>query len=372
VRLKSFTSSAWYNISLDRRSCDCSYFQKANKPCKHLNALGVHSKARPFIPKSHPTFSQALSALVKAIRVRRVEDAVYWLVYLDGYSNEKRNRYRIARRLLIGSAEDGHSVAVMEEIVNQFSNLMRVETDLLYLATEAVRICKVPNWWDPVSGGPDYIYSGMVARRILWQFPERPAVQNMTRLIEEGIAQKNRPMALAGVMGLSEAKMGATKQAEAMLSLAKRHQHLLAERLAEIHLHAKSALSHDNNFLCQAVWMMAGGNSPVAEVAEPVSDIEVSSLLDEARERWKDPKPIPRWCCDGTHSAGDDPRFMGTWEHMFGVCRAFAHYGRVDPTDKWLPSFQCYDGLTVEEGGPDQGPISAINCKNLQLDLGIS
>jgi hypothetical protein len=310
--------------------------------------------------------------LVKAIRIRRVEDAVYWLVYLDGYRKEKRERYRTARRLLIGSAEDGHSVAVMENVAKQFFTLIRVETDLLYLAAAALRICKVPNWWNPVSGGPEYIYSGMLGRRTLLQFPERPAVQNMTRLIEEGIAERNEPMALAGVMGLSEAKMGGTKQAEFMLSLAKRHQHPIAERLAEVHLRAKSALSYDNNFLCQAAWTMAGGVSPVADLAEPVFEAEVMGLLDEAREHWKNPKPIPRWCCDGTHSAGDDPRFMGTWEHMFGVCRAFAHYGRVDPKDKWLPSFECYDGLTVEEGDPDQDPISEINCKNLQLASGIS
>jgi hypothetical protein len=285
VRLKSFTSSAWYSISLERRICNCGYFHKTHKPCKHLNALGIYSVARPFIPKSHPSYSQALSALVKAIRIRRVEDAVYWLVYLDGYSKEKRERYRTGRRLLISSAEDGHSVAVMEDVVNQFSKLIRVETDLLYLAIEAVRICKVPNWWHPVSGGPDYIYSGMVGRRMLWQFPERPAAQNMTRLIEEGIAERNKTMALAGLLGLSEARMGGTKQADFILSLARSYQHSLAERLAEVHRHAKSALSSDNNFLSQAAWMMAGGVSPVAEQSAPVTEAEVADLIERAKER---------------------------------------------------------------------------------------
>jgi hypothetical protein len=59
--------------------------------------------------------------------------------------------------------------------------------------------------------------------------------------------------------------------------------------LAEIHLHARSALSRDNNFLSQAVWMMAGGISPVADAIEPVLDSEVADLLDRAREKWKDP-----------------------------------------------------------------------------------
>jgi hypothetical protein len=34
---------------------------------------------------------------------------------------------------------------------------------------------------------------------------------------------------------------------------------------------------------------------------------------------------------------------------MYAVCKAFEHYGRVDPDDKWLPAFQCYDGLIIEK-----------------------
>lgn len=76
-----------------------------------MGALGLY-RVRPFRPTSHPTFSQALSALVKSLRIRRPEEAVYWLVYLDRFT-EREYRFRTARRLLIGSAEDGHSVAVI-------------------------------------------------------------------------------------------------------------------------------------------------------------------------------------------------------------------------------------------------------------------
>jgi hypothetical protein len=138
---------------------------KPRRPCKHLNALGVFSESRPFVPKTHPTFSQALSALVKSIRLRRVEDALYWLVYLDTFK-DKASRFRTARRILIGSAEDGHSVAVMEKVADQFSALARLETDVVHLAAEMVRISKIPNWWHPDSGGPDYIYQGMLGETI--------------------------------------------------------------------------------------------------------------------------------------------------------------------------------------------------------------
>jgi hypothetical protein len=348
IRLKSFTGDTWYNISLDRRTCDCPAFRMMpGPPCNHLNALGIYSERKPFIPQSHPTFSQALSALVKSLRIRRVEDAVYWLVYLDSF-REKTSRFRVARRLLIGSAEDGHSVAVMEKVVERFSTLTRGDTDLLYLAAEAVRICKIPNWWHPASGGPDYIYSGLVGERELLHFAGDHSQENMTRLIEQGIEERNKSMALAGVMGLSHARLSSTKQAELILALAKKHQHLLAERLAQVHLSARSALSGDNNFLCQAAWMMAGGQSPVADTMESVFAAEVMELLDKAKYRWKRPQPIPGWCCDGVHSAGEDVRFMGMWNHMFAVCRAFAHYGRVDPEDEWIDKFRCDDGLEIE------------------------
>jgi hypothetical protein len=363
VQVKSFFADKWYDISPQQKTCGCSEFQKIKKPCRHLNALGIYGEARLFVPKARPTFSQALSALVKSVRIRRAGEAVYWLVYLDGYSGERRERVRVARRLLIGSAEDGHSLPVMEDVVSQFSKLQRVETDLRYLAAAALKICKVPNWWHPDSGGADYIYSGMVGQRFLWHFPDSPNLQNTTELIEQGIAEGNKPMALAGVMGLSEVKMGSTKQAEFILSLASKLHHPLAERLALIHLKAKSALSYDNNFLCQAAWMMAGGVTPVAEKIEFVSEAEVEALLAEARERWNAPEPIPRWCCDGHHSAGDDPRFMGTWEHMYAACRAFAHYGRLDPEDAWLPEFQCFDGLCIRMD-PAGDQFCATDCKN--------
>jgi hypothetical protein len=35
------------------------------------------------------------------------------------------------------------------------------------------------------------------------------------------------------------------------------------------------------------------------------------------------------------------------WHHMYAVCKAFEHYGRVEPSDKWLPDFQCYDSLVM-------------------------
>lgn len=347
IRLKAFRDDDWHHVSLKKQTCDCQDSNTMAGNCRHLTALGIYPR-KAFVPKTHPTFSQALSALVKSLRIRRVEEAVYWLVYLDTFP-EASYRFRVARRLLIGSAEDGHSIAVMEKVVENFSKICRPQTELMHLAAEAVRICKVPNWWHPSTGGPDYIYSGMVGKRELAYWAGELNVETMTDLIIEGIEERQRDKAVAGVIGLSGAKMGGTAQAKLILSLANRYRYPLAERLAEIHLRARSALSGDNNFLCQAAWMMAGGKSPVADSLEPVDEAEVMALIELAREKWKTPKPIPGWCCDGTHSAGNDIRFMGMWPQMFSVCQAFEYYGRIDPDDKWLAEFQCFDGLMIQE-----------------------
>src|SRR5690348_8164413 len=120
IYIKSFSGDAWYQVSVTERLCDCAAFRSMpGLPCKHLKALGIQTEPRPFTPAVRPTFSQALSGLVKSIRLRRPDDAVYWLVYLDTFK-EPTTRTRIARRLLIGAAEDGHSISVMEMTASKF------------------------------------------------------------------------------------------------------------------------------------------------------------------------------------------------------------------------------------------------------------
>lgn len=348
LRLRSFRGDDWYTISLEDKTCDCEEFQAKAGRCEHLNALGIH-RLRPFKPTTHPTFSQALSGLVKSIRIRKVDDAIYWLLYLDSFK-EAEHRFRAARRLLIGSAEDGHSIRVMETVASGFWEMSKRQCELIKLVAGVLRICKLPNWWHPGSGGPDYIYCSLIGQRA-WLYKQWDRkLTTLQREIQKAIEEKNRAMAIGGVIAFTdlEETFGATKQAEFLLNQAENMGHDLAARLCRVHLSAKSALSSDNNFLCQAAWMMAGGVSPIAESIESVTTEECHELLEKAKERWRNPQPIPRWCCDGIHSAGDDPRFTGMLPEMWAVCRAFQHYGRLDPNDVWLPQFQCYEGLIIE------------------------
>ena len=364
IRLRSFKGDDWYNISIEEKTCDCPSFDSRANGCEHLTALGIH-RLRPFTPTTHPTFSQALSALVKSIRLRRVEDAVYWLVYLDSFK-EKQYRFRTARRLLIGSAEDGHSVAVMEEVGRKFWKLCKPASDLIELVAEAVRICKLPNWWHPDSGGLHYIHESLIGQRT-WLYKRWDhTATTLQNEIGKAIVEKNPATAIGGVMSFADVRptFGATKQAEFLLQCAERVGHDLAARLCKVHLSAKSALSGDNNFLSQASWMLAGGESPVAETILPVTADECHELLEKAKERWKNPEPIPSWCCDGLHCAGDDPRFAGCLPEMWAVCRAFQHYERLSPDDEWLESFKCYDGLIIQQCELALEEEVAPNCQH--------
>ena len=227
IRLRSFKGTHWYNISVNHKTCDCRVFDTA-KGCEHLTALGLH-RVRYFSPTAHPSSSQALSALVKSIRIRRIEDAVYWLLYLDTFK-EPQYRFRTARRLLIGSAEDGDSVAVMEEIGRKFWKLCKPAADLIELVSEAIRICKLPNWWHPDSGGPDYIYQSLVGQRAWFYKAWDQSLTAVQNDLAKAIAERNRAVAIGAVMAFGEVRpvFGATKQAELLLECAERLRHDLA------------------------------------------------------------------------------------------------------------------------------------------------
>jgi hypothetical protein len=309
IRLRSFKGNDWYKISTDQKTCDCPNFLPKDG-CEHLSAVGIH-RLKPFTPTTHPTFSQALSGLVKSIRIRRVEmRSIGWCTSTPSKGHSIGSGQHAD---LIGSAEDGHSIAVMENVASNFRMLSKPQTELTDLVAEAIRICKLPNWWHLDSGGPNYIYESLIGQRGWLYKAWDHIVTTLQKETEKAIEEKNRAMAIGVVMAFADVRpmFGATKQAEFLLQEAERMGHELAERLGRVHLSARSALSGDNNFLCQAAWMMAGGESPVAEKILPVTEDQCHELLEKAKERWRNPEPIPRWCCDGVHCAGDDPRFMG-------------------------------------------------------------
>lgn len=356
LQLKSFSDRGdlWYTIDLEEATCSCPSFQRSKRRhCKHLYMLGVYKKV-PYIHSTQPSFAQALSALVKSIRIRQPEEAVYWLQYLLSPKFVKQSdRFRVIRRVFQATAEDGMSVDVMEKTATKFFYLTKPDTPFLYVVAEIFRICKVPNWWaDP--GGQDFIYSSMMGRRLCMQEKWDKKPETAFAGIKKAIEEQNRLETLKWFFCFEAVKNGDasyTKQAEWLLQIAIERNHPIAQRLCYLHLKYQKILISDNNFVSQAAWYLAGGKTNLAEQIEPVTTGECVELIDKVQESWKTPHVLPDWCADGVHCAGNDVRFAGLLPQMNALCEAFKHYGKIDPADEWLPKFYPRDGLTIRQQG---------------------
>ena len=346
IELRSFTQpDRYYSVDSDHGTCTCDSFH-LDGWCGHLEAAGRYRPRRVTL-SARPSYSQALSAVVKGIRVRNLDVAAYWLRYCWGFNAKLAGaQFRTVRRLLIGSAEDGHSIAVMEKVSDSFAAILKKNVEFPAVLAELVRICKVPNWWHPATGGHDYIRSGMLASRRALYDPAPYSLEDCNMGIHTAIAQQDR---VAGLFWMIKAA-GTSKEvwstiAHLVAVIANSRGHEPALRLMRnVHLRHAKVLSGDNNFIGQAIWLMAGGDCPGLDQIEDVTDDEVMALLE--RLTATPPYVVPDWCCDGIHCAGNDARYTGMWPRMYAVCHEFNRYGRVDPSDLWLESeFYKLDGL---------------------------
>jgi hypothetical protein len=346
ILLRSF-SRPDVTCEVDKQQGHCSCPAYAGDGwCKHLEQVGRYRPGKATL-SSHPSYSQALSGVVKGIRVRNLFEAAYWLNYCWTFNNRlSGSQFRTVRRLLIGAAEDGHSIAVMERVSDAFVPLLAKDVPLVNVLAQLIRICKVPNWWHPETGGHDYIYAGMLAqRRTLYDRTVRDAAQCLGGL-EQAINEADQVAALFWTMKAhdSESKAG-LPLAEKLLQIAVQRSHDPAIRLIRnIYLRHAKSLTADTNFTCQAAWLLAGGASPVIDQIEPVLRSEGQRLLDDVLAA--PAHVIPGFMCDGIHCAGNDVRYAGMWDRMFAVCQQFKHHQRVDPDDVWLEDeFYSMDGL---------------------------
>lgn len=347
VRLESFTTSGrFYEVDKDAVTCTCPAFNSSSH-CKHLEAVGVY-KQRKATLTARPNYSQALSALVKCIRIRDLNEGAYWLHYCWGFNNRlSGSQFRTVRRLLIGSAEDGHSIAVMEKMSANFPMLLSKQVEFEKVMAEFFRICKVPNWWNPETGGHDYIYCGMLATRKILYTTHNHSLEDCLHGLEQAIGKQDKVGALFWTLLIHETKKGAGLHiAQKLHTLALMHNCKPAQRLMQnVYLPHARSLSTDSNFTGQAAWLLAGGTSPVIDQIEPVTRGEVRRLIERVNDT--QPHPPPEWCCDGVHCGGNDIRYAGMWDRMHGVCNQFSHYGRVNP-DEWIEDkFYSLDGLRV-------------------------
>ncbi len=104
ILLRSFSrADVTYEVDKEQGHCSCPAYA-AEGWCKHLEQMGRY-KPRNAKLSSHPSYSQALSGLVKGIRVRNLTAAAYWLNYCWSFNDRlSGTQFRTVRRLLIGAA----------------------------------------------------------------------------------------------------------------------------------------------------------------------------------------------------------------------------------------------------------------------------
>lgn len=271
--------------------------------------------------------SACMSALIKAIRLRDVAMAARYLGYL--WVEGKDSRVRTHRRILICSAEDNTSVAVMNHVSDWFK---REQPEMQHAVREVLRICGTPNWYATPSGRA---YTGA-----WWQAESEAnphsgkSQESLQTLIEGSVRAHDTIEAMRAFNALvSDRRYNRQSLATCLRLLAVEADSSLAIRLADIHIQHLTALWWDSNFLGQCLYtILKGPIGPQCDV-EP-DEHQVRTLTAQATAQASAPD-VPSWCLDGIHTSGGDPRFSGVIKHMAAACIAYERFGRLSPDDAW-------------------------------------
>ncbi len=293
-----------------------------------------------------PTPSEAISAFIKTVRLRHSGDAVNWFTYLWLQPKQKS---RIKRRILLCSGEDNISVGVTEKVSEWFGGPGRKSFEAA--ATEVLRICSTPNWWAQ-SDGREYIYNWRIAEL---SSPDFRGITLDALFQIMGSAVNNHDL----VRGLSAFNAAYERPdfrsqllAEHLLRWTGESGNQQARRLAQVFYRHAATLWLDSNISGQAYYSLVHGKFGEQHVPE-ISVEAVSQSIQNSIERLQTPIETPAFARDGIHTrSGRDSRFAGVVRHMSAACKAYEHYGRLDPSDEWLRAF--YDQPIIAPSGDKQ------------------
>lgn len=292
-----------------------------------------------------PNTALYVSALVKSIRLRRTEDAITWLLTLWSFPTLRR---RITRRVLISSAEDSISPELIGAVVGWYNGPHR--QSFLHAAREVCRICGTPSWW-AIPAGHDMMFS--------WKRAEAIAERVHTNSLDAALMMLDRAIARKYLLGGLGVFMRASllpdfSNVRIVSALCPWVEQLNDERVTKLFdswRQVAPELGRDTNLSGLLVFLLLGGRVP--EVSVP--DIKDPSVQLTA----KSPQCVqltangagaalqpPAWANDGIHARADGPidrRFAGVLSNFVAMCRAYDFYGRLDPSDPWLPEFYLCD-----------------------------
>jgi len=267
----------------------------------------------------------SVSALMKSIRLRRVEDALYWLGVMF---TARAGLPYLRRRVFSSSGEDNCDIWVMEHserlLLDQAERL-----DTFAYATYLA--CLGTKWYEL----PDAIeYTEVRARAAEATHPRMPyyTAQALSNRYAKALAIGDVDDAF---WCIAEGKTLEVRMAS--------FYHLAAEaglkapdegtrRLAAIVQRqlAWLGLSREKNHLWQLVWALS--RRPLASTNRQPNQTEFAHLWRAAQARLARPlERPPSWALDGIHTTGHDPRFAGTVAGTRNMIQMFERDGRIDP-----------------------------------------
>lgn len=331
MRIQSFTNpDMFYEVDADQRTCTCMAFTKKPKqPCKHLL-----SNSELFPQPATLNVSEAMSAFIKSIRLRRTDEAIVWLRYLWYQQGLKA---RLQRRILVCAGEDNISVNVTEAVSQWFGSPLN-KRSLELAAIEVARICATDNWYAQPDGR-FYIF-GWLAAEFEPKLGLPKTYPELLTFFTDAIAECRDVDAMKAFNRiLSDRAFRPRDFASLLLDVAKDSTSQQARRLIEIYTKNASALWLDGNISGQAVFALLNGDFGY-QTSPIIDETQVMKLLDEAEHKISDGLVIPDYARDGIHTRqSGDRRFAGTVKQMAGCCRAYEYYGRLSPDDAWLGQF---------------------------------
>lgn len=304
--------------------------------------LGLFGESMPMSPCS---IAQAMSSLVKCVRLRRTEDAIYWYTHILHCFPDQH--YRLDRRVLIMAAEDCIEAPIQSTAYDWFKGVAHVNSMdrhgiTCYLLS---MMCSTDNWWKQPTG-QKYILG--------WRMAEKAnrlnEDQNFTKDSEWGrltsaVVAKDTPTALQSHMRLMKLGYAKNKYAQWLLETSTASFNLPARMVSQCTVVNAKALGFDDNWLGQALWRVLGndlGNGVYSEPSSTHIDHVRSKCVSEVYSK---PRTPPAWALDGIHCSGKDRRFAGIISSMVGCCNAYNKWGTLDPHHEWDSSTYSSDVL---------------------------
>lgn len=277
----------------------------------------------------------AISAFIKSVRLRYLDDALLWMAYLWQFPKE---RQRIKLRILLESGEDNLSVDVIEQVGEWYGSAYR--NSLEAAAAEVVRICATENWWAQ-HDGRQYIYAWYRAEMEPQSF-KMYELDELFEVMRMAIVEKTMTRGLSAFNAVYRRRdFQPSDLAKLLRQWSELYGGQQAERLSCVFERHVSSFWLDGNVSGQTYYALINGDFG-EHVCPEVERGQVESALVRTSQRLKDGISIPSYARDGVHTkGGSDRRFAGIVKFMSGSCRAYEHYGRLSPVDEWLPSFMA-------------------------------